>query len=70
MKPRPGIPGSKPVSTRLAVDADRLYDSIETLGRIGAYRDKATGLDGVCRMALSDGDRDARRLVVGWFEEA
>ncbi len=70
MKPRPGIPDSKPMRTRLAVNADRLYDSIETLGRIGAYHDNATGLDGVCRLALSDADRDARRLVVGWFEEA
>ena len=70
MTSRPGMPGSEPVSTRLAVNADRLYDSLETLGRIGAYHDKTTGLDAVCRLALSDADRDARCLVVGWFEEA
>ena len=70
MTRRPGIPGPKLMSTSLSINADRLYDAIETLGRIGAYRDETTGLTGVCRLALSDGDRDARRLVVQWFEEA
>jgi N-carbamoyl-L-amino-acid hydrolase len=52
------------------INTDRLHDSIETLGRIGAYDDPATGLAGVRRLALSDADRDARRLVVGWLEDA
>ncbi len=58
------------MSTHLSINAERLYDALEALGCIGAYHDKATGLNGVCRLALSDGDRDARRLVVRWFEEA
>ena len=58
------------MTTSISINADRLYDALVTLGRIGAYHDEATGLTGVCRLALSDDDRDARRLVVQWFNEA
>ncbi|WP_202804706.1 M20 family metallo-hydrolase [Serinicoccus marinus] len=40
------------------------------LKAIGAYRDEATGLDGVRRLALTDADAQARRRVVEWMLEA
>lgn len=48
----------------LCIDLDRLIWRIEALGKIGA-------LDGggVCRLALTDADRDARDLVTGWMGE-
>jgi N-carbamoyl-L-amino-acid hydrolase len=55
-------------STR--IDVDRLWRSIETLGEVGAYEDANAELVGVNRLALSDADRDARRLVARWFKEA
>lgn len=54
----------------LGVDAARLWDSLSTLGRIGAYPDEATGLTGVRRLALTDADRAGRDLVVDWFRAA
>ena len=38
--------------TQLSIDADRLYDALTELGRIGAYTDEPTGLVGVRRLAL------------------
>lgn len=52
------------------IDAKRLYASLEELGRVGAYTDENSGLVGVNRLALTDADRDGRRLVKRWFEEA
>jgi N-carbamoyl-L-amino-acid hydrolase len=49
----------------LKVNAERLYASIEALGRIGAYADEVTGLTGVNRLALTDADGQGRRHVVG-----
>ncbi len=49
----------------LKINAERLYASIEALGRIGAYADEATGLTGVNRLALTDADGQGRRHVVG-----
>jgi len=46
------------------INAARLYESIETLGRIGAYVDERTGLTGVNRLALTDADGKGRRHVV------
>jgi beta-ureidopropionase / N-carbamoyl-L-amino-acid hydrolase len=48
--------------SELAVDIGRLLARIEALGEIGA-------LDGggVCRLALTDDDRDGRDLVVTWM---
>ncbi len=52
------------------IDSDRLWRSISALAEVGAYTDEATGLVGVNRLALTDADRDGRRLVKKWFEEA
>jgi N-carbamoyl-L-amino-acid hydrolase len=54
----------------MKIDADRLWGSIRALAEVGAYDDEATGLVGVNRLALTDADRDGRRLVKRWFEEA
>ena len=47
------------------VDADRLWDSLMTLARIGA-----TPKGGVRRLTLTDLDRQGRDLVVGWLRAA
>jgi len=46
----------------LRINLDRLLGRIEALAAIGAIEG-----DGVCRMALSDEDRQGRDLVVGWM---
>ncbi len=48
----------------LRINLDRLLNRIDTLAEIGAI-DGA----GVCRMALSDEDRQGRELVVSWMRE-
>ncbi len=48
----------------LHINAERLAASLEALGRIGAYRDEATGLMGVRRLAFSKEDGEGRRHVV------
>lgn len=53
----------------LKINAARLYQAIETLGRIGAYVDERTGLTGVNRLALTDADGEGRRHVVGLMRE-
>ncbi|MFT4103722.1 MAG: Zn-dependent hydrolase, partial [Burkholderiaceae bacterium] len=50
---------------RLRVDGRRLWDSLMELARIGA-----TAKGGVCRLALTDLDRQGRDLVVRWAREA
>ncbi len=55
--------------TKLSINAERLYQSLETLGRIGRYTDEETGLLGVNRLALTDQDGEGRRLVVSWMKE-
>jgi len=52
-------------STALRIDAGRLWSSLMALARIGA-----TEKGGVCRLALTDADREGRDLVVGWAREA
>jgi len=47
------------------IDAARLWDSLMTLARIGA-----TPKGGVCRLALTELDRQGRDLVGGWLREA
>ena len=49
----------------LAIDADRLWQSLMDLARIGA-----TDKGGVCRLALTELDGEARRLFVRWAEAA
>ena len=48
----------------LRVDGGRLWRSLMELARIGA-----TPKGGVCRLALTDLDRQGRDLVVGWLRE-
>ncbi|UOB60419.1 Zn-dependent hydrolase [Burkholderia pyrrocinia] len=48
----------------LRVDGARLWDSLMRLARIGA-----TDKGGVCRLALTELDRDARNLFVAWAKE-
>jgi len=47
------------------VNGSRLWDSLMALARIGA-----TPKGGVCRLALTDLDRQGRDLVIGWAREA
>jgi len=54
----------------LSINGQRLYSSLEALGRIGAYRDERTGLMGVNRLALTAADGEGRRQVVAWMREA
>ena len=49
----------------LRVDAERLWRSLMELARIGA-----TEKGGVCRLALSDLDRQARALFITWAKSA
>ncbi len=55
---------------RLQVNGDRLWSTLMELKEIGGYDDPATGLRGVRRLALTDEDDAARRLVVRWMREA
>ena len=52
------------------VDRTRLWANLMELKEIGAFDDAATGLRGVRRLALTDEDAQARRLVVEWMREA
>jgi N-carbamoyl-L-amino-acid hydrolase len=48
----------------IAIDGDRLWGSLMSLAEIGA-----TAKGGVCRLALTDLDRQARERVVEWARE-
>lgn len=52
-------------STHRHIDSDRLWKSLMDLARLGA-----TVKGGVCRLALTDLDRQARDLFVQWAQEA
>ena len=52
-------------TTKLAINGDRLWTSLMELARIGG-----TPKGGVCRLALTDLDRQGRDLVVGWAKQA
>jgi len=54
-----------PAASRLAIDGARLWDSLMTLAAIGA-----TPKGGVCRLALTELDRQARDLFTGWAKDA
>ena len=56
------MPGGMP---NLQVNGERLWASLMELAQIGA-----TPKGGVCRLAASDLDRQARRLFIRWCEEA
>ena len=49
----------------LRIDADRLWSSLMELAKIGG-----TEKGGVCRIALTDLDRQGRDLFVRWAKEA
>ncbi len=49
----------------LRIDGARLVRRLERLGQVGAI----AGTTGVNRLALGDGDRAGRDLVVGWMKE-
>ena len=53
------------LDTSLKVNGQRLWDSLMTMARIGA-----TPKGGVCRLALTDLDRQGRDLIVSWAKEA
>src|SRR4051812_29917437 len=50
--------------TDIAIDQGRLWQSLMSLAQIGA-----TAKGGVCRLALTDLDRQARERVIGWARE-
>ncbi len=52
-------------SKNLRIDAERLWRSLMELARIGA-----TAKGGVCRLALTDLDRQARELFITWAKSA
>jgi N-carbamoyl-L-amino-acid hydrolase len=56
---------SRPALDRLTINGQRLWESLMTLAKIGA-----TAKGGVCRLALTDLDRQVRELVVRWAREA
>ena len=53
------------MATNLKIDADRLWQSLMEMAKIGA-----TEKGGNCRLALSDLDRDGRNLFIGWAKAA
>ena len=53
------------MARNLTVNGERLWQSLATMARIGA-----TQKGGVCRLALTDLDRESRDLFVRWCEEA
>ncbi|HVZ02678.1 MAG TPA: Zn-dependent hydrolase [Dongiaceae bacterium] len=53
------------MATNLKVDGDRLWDSLMEMAKIGA-----TAKGGVCRLALTDLDREARDLFIAWCKKA
>lgn len=53
------------MTTDLRVNSDRLWKSLMDMAKIGA-----TEKGGVCRLALTDLDKDARDLFVNWCKEA
>jgi N-carbamoyl-L-amino-acid hydrolase len=52
------------------INAERLWASLEALGRIGAYQDETAGLTGVRRLALTKEDGEGRRHVVAEMKAA
>jgi N-carbamoyl-L-amino-acid hydrolase len=53
------------MATNIRINGQRLWDSLMEMARIGA-----TPKGGVCRLALTDLDRQARDLFVRWCREA
>ena len=55
----------QPALARPTVNGRRLWDSLMEMAKIGA-----TPKGGVCRLALTDLDREGRNLIVGWAKAA
>ncbi|MDR5838413.1 Zn-dependent hydrolase [Caballeronia sp. LZ034LL] len=53
------------LDTSIKVNGERLWNSLMTMAKIGA-----TPKGGVCRLALTDLDREGRNLIVSWAKEA
>jgi N-carbamoyl-L-amino-acid hydrolase len=53
------------LATNLRINADRLWDSLMEMAKIGA-----TEKGGVCRLALTDLDKQARDLFCQWAKDA
>jgi N-carbamoyl-L-amino-acid hydrolase len=53
------------MTTNIHINGDRLWQSLMELARIGA-----TEKGGICRLTLTDLDREARDLFVRWCKEA
>ncbi len=56
---------TKPDTTKLRINGQRLWDSLMELAKIGA-----TEKGGVCRLTLTDLDKQGRDLVTRWAREA
>jgi N-carbamoyl-L-amino-acid hydrolase len=54
-----------PTPTNLTINASRLWDSLMELAKIGA-----TAKGGVCRLTLTDLDKEARDLFASWCKAA
>jgi N-carbamoyl-L-amino-acid hydrolase len=52
------------------INGERLWASLEALGRVGAYQDAASGLSGVRRLALTKEDGEGRRHVIAEMKAA
>ena len=52
-------------ATLITINGKRLWDSLMEMAKIGA-----TPKGGVCRLALTDLDKDGRDLFVRWAKEA
>ena len=59
------MPTTQPDITKLRVNGQRLWDSLMELAKIGA-----TDKGGVCRLTLTDLDKQGRDLVTRWAREA
>src|SRR5210317_765812 len=68
--PRTGGKTMEETLGTLRINAERLYDSLQQLGRIGAYDAGFDDVVGVRRLTLTDEDKQGRDLVCGWFREA
>lgn len=57
-------------SATIAINGERLWNTIMELAAIGAYVDERTGLTGVNRLTLTDEEAAGRRLVMQWMQDA
>jgi beta-ureidopropionase / N-carbamoyl-L-amino-acid hydrolase len=55
----------KQLDKNISINGQRLWDSLMTLAQVGA-----TAKGGVCRLALTDLDRQGRDLVCSWAKQA